>query len=126
MTVQGTPAPRPVRVPIRADGSAGAPEPLATFRGTEWPDRVASAAGGAWLLSGGLPDRICPSPPEGGFSVRAEDPRGVIRAAPATVAVRGAALDATPCADPGRRRLTGLPAGIRGTRPHRPALGKPA
>jgi gluconolactonase len=122
VVVESNPSPRLVRVPIRSDGSAGAPELLATFPATEWPDGVACAEGGALVVSCYRPDRIYLWTPAAGLSVLAEDPLGVILAAPTNIAFYGAELDEILSTNLGRWHLTRVPAGIRGTRLHYPTL----
>lgn len=123
VVVESNPAPRLVRVPIDADGNAGAPELLATFPATEWPDGVAYAADGTLIVSCYRPDRIYQWTPTAGLVVLVEDPLGVILAAPTNIAFYGPGLDELVTSNLGRWHLTHIPAGIKGARLHYPNVG---
>src|SRR5262249_19836445 len=74
-----------MRVPIRDDGSAGAPESVVQLPGSQ-PDGLALAADGTLFVGCYRPDRIYMVPPGGPAEILAEDPDGVVLNQPTNVA----------------------------------------
>lgn len=118
--VESNPKPRLSRFPIHADGSCGNGSVVVEFPETEWPDGVACAENGALLISCYRPDRIYLWRPDDGLIILAEDPLGVILAAPTNIAFFGDTLEELLTTNLGRWHLTRLPARVRGTRLHYP------
>lgn len=80
------------RIPIRADGSAGAAETVALLPGTV-PDGVALDISGAMIVACYRPDRVVRIERGGEQAVLAEDPQGIVLNAPTNVAFAGPDLD---------------------------------
>ncbi len=80
------------RVPVRDDGSAGAPEIAVELPGSQ-PDGIALAVDGTMFVGCYRPDRIYRIPPGGTPEVLAEDPDGVVLNQPTNVAFVGEARD---------------------------------
>ncbi|WP_053202901.1 SMP-30/gluconolactonase/LRE family protein [Jiangella muralis] len=106
-------APGVCRIPIQADGSAGARELFVELPGTV-PDGIAFGADGTLFVACYRPDRIYAVSPDGSASVLADDPRGVVLAAPTNVAFVGAALETLVVASLGRWHLAAVDLGIKG------------
>jgi gluconolactonase len=83
---------RVVRIPFRADGSAGPMEVVAELPGS-LPDGVALGASGAMYVGCWRPDRVWVVAPDGTPEVLADDPDGVTFNQPANVAFIGPELD---------------------------------
>lgn len=69
------------RVPIRADGSAGPPEPVCELPGSV-PDGIAVDESGGFFVACYRPDRVYYVDPAGRVGVVAEDAQGSVLAAP--------------------------------------------
>jgi sugar lactone lactonase YvrE len=102
-----------VRVPIRDDGAAGRPEPVADLKGSQ-PDGIALADDGTMFVGCYRPDRIYEISPDGRVEVFAEDPDGVVLNQPANVAFSGPDLDRIVVSSLGGWSLVDAPAGRRG------------
>lgn len=121
LVVTSTPDPGVVRIPIGQDGSAGPPERLVDLPGTV-PDGVAVAADGEIFVSCYRPDRIYRLGRDATPTVLAEDPRGVILAAPTNLVFAGSALDRLVVASLGRWHLTVGVIGVKGHPLHYPTV----
>lgn len=80
------------RIPILADGSAGAAETVVLLPGTV-PDGVALDVSGAMIVACYRPDRVVRIPAGGEPEVVAEDPQGIVLNAPTNVAFAGPGLE---------------------------------
>jgi gluconolactonase len=83
---------RVVRVPIGADGQAGAPEVVVELGGSQ-PDGIALAADSTMFVGCYRPDRVWRITPGGSPEILLDDPDGVSLNQPANVAFIGAGLD---------------------------------
>lgn len=105
---------RVVRVPIRDDGAAGAPETVADLTGSQ-PDGIALAADGTMFVGCYRPDRIWRIAPNGGDpEVFAEDPDGIVLNQPANLAFFGSGLDQLAVSSLGGWNLLAVDAGVPG------------
>jgi gluconolactonase len=104
---------RVVRVPIRDDGGASAPEAVVELPGSQ-PDGVALAADGTLLIGCYRPDRIWRVDPDGRIAVLAEDPDGVVLNQPANVAFVGRDLERIAVSSLGGWSLMGADVGLTG------------
>lgn len=77
------------RIPIRADESAGAPEPVCELPATV-PDGIAVDESGGCYVACYRPDRIYYVDAAGHVEVFADDPQGTVLAAPTNVVFTGA------------------------------------
>jgi gluconolactonase len=80
------------RIPIRDDGSAGAPEMVVELPGSQ-PDGIALTVDGTLYVGCYRPDRIYRIPDGGVPEIVAEDPDGVVLNQPTNVAFVGPARD---------------------------------
>ena len=113
--------PRVARVPIGADGSAGAVETVVELPGTV-PDGVAFDTDGNLYISMYRPDVIYRRTPQGQLDVLAEDPEGTLIAAPTNVAFCGERRDYLLGANIGRWHITRYEVGATGLPLHYPQL----
>jgi gluconolactonase len=104
---------RVVSVPIRSDGSAGAPEPVADLTGSQ-PDGIALAADGTMFVGCYRPDRVWRIPPGGTPEVLLDDPDGVSLNQPANVAFMGPELDGLAISSLGGWSIVALDVGVAG------------
>jgi gluconolactonase len=102
-----------VEIEIGADGGAGPRRELADL-GLAVPDGVAVAEDDSLFIACYRPDTIYRWHPESGLSVFADDPRGVVLAAPTNVVFTGDDLDELVVPNLGRWHMTRMPAGVRG------------
>ena len=102
-----------VRIPIRPDGSAGAPEPVVTLPRTV-PDGIAFDADGALYVSCYTPARIYRVRPGGPPEVFLDDWEAHTLANPTNLAFGGPDFDALFVANLGRWHVTHVEAGVRG------------
>jgi gluconolactonase len=113
---------RVVRVPIRSDGSAGPPEPVADLEGSQ-PDGIALAADGTMFVGCYRPDRVWRIEPSGAPEILLDDPDGVSLNQPANVAFFGAELDQLAISSLGGWSIVGLDVGMRGLPLRSPSFG---
>jgi gluconolactonase len=102
-----------VRIPILADGSAGRAEILCDLDPIV-PDGIALAQDGSFYISCYRPDAIYRWHPDHGLSTLADDPRGVVLAAPTNVVFCGPKLDQIVTPNIGRWHLTRISIGVVG------------
>jgi gluconolactonase len=102
-----------VRVPILADGSAGAPETLAPLPGAE-PDGVTLDERGEAYVTRYRPDGIAKVSPDGRVEVVADDPLAHVFDAPTNLAFAGPSLDRAVVANVGDTFLSIGDLGVRG------------
>jgi gluconolactonase len=102
-----------VRVPIRSDGSAGAPEPVAPLPATE-PDGVTLDEHGDAYVTRYRPDGIARVARDGTVDVIADDPLAHVFDAPTNLAFVGASLDRAVVANVGDTFLLIADLGVRG------------
>lgn len=116
-----TSAPRPgvTRLPILADGGAGPPERVVDLPGTV-PDGIAATADGELVVSCYRPDRILLVTADKRVEVLADDPRGVVLAAPTNVVFAGEQHDELIVASLARWHLTRGLVGLTGSPLHFP------
>ena len=107
-----------MHVPIAADGSAGAPEPVVDLTGAQ-PDGVALAEDGTMFVGCYRPDRIFRVTLDGRAEVFAEDPDGVVLNQPANVAFQGERIVVSSL---GGWSLIAAPAGVHGLPLRYPSL----
>jgi sugar lactone lactonase YvrE len=110
-----------VRVPILADGSAGAPELVAELAGTE-PDGVTLDERGHAYVTRYRPDGIVRVSPNGDVDVIADDPLAHVFDAPTNLAFAGRSLDRAVVANVGDAFLLIADLGVRGLAPRLPEL----
>lgn len=108
-----TPHPGVVRIPVEGDGSPGAAERFVSLDGAV-PDGVALADDGTLLVSCYRPDRIYRVGVDGSANILAEDPRGVVLAAPTNIVFAGEDHERLIVASLGRWHLTVAELGMRG------------
>jgi gluconolactonase len=112
---------RVVRVPIRADGSAGGPEVVATLPDTD-PDGIAMAADGSLWVTLYRPDGLIRISPDGDADVIVDDHLATTFDAPTNLAWVGPSLDRVVVANVGDTFLSIADIGVSGTTPHRPPV----
>jgi gluconolactonase len=110
-----------VRIPIRDDGTAGEPQPVADLTGSQ-PDGIALAEDGSMFVGCYRPDTIFRVNPDGSSEVFAEDPDGVILNQPTNVAFAGEGFDRLVVSSLGGWSLIAAEAGVRGLPLRYPAL----
>lgn len=110
-----------VRIPIRDDGTAGEPQPVADLTGSQ-PDGIALAEDGSMFVGCYRPDTIFRVNPDGSSEVFAEDPDGVILNQPTNIAFAGEGFDRLVVSSLGGWNLIAAEAGVRGLRLRYPAL----
>jgi gluconolactonase len=110
-----------VRIPIRADGSAGSLEPVVDVPFTV-PDGLAFDADGNLYIACYRPDRIYRLAPNGELSVLAEDWQGTLLAAPTNIAFGGPDLRDLLIASLGRWHLGRMRLAVSGHPLHYPRL----
>lgn len=113
---------RVVRVPIGADGAAGAPETVVDLDGSQ-PDGIALAADGTMFVGCYRPDRVWRVTPEGRPEIWLDDPDGVALNQPANVAFIGADLDRLAISSLGGWSIVAIEAGVRGLPLRSPSAG---
>jgi gluconolactonase len=111
-----------VRIPIRADGSAGPLEVVVELP-TTVPDGLAFDSAGTLFISCYRPDRIYRLSPDGALTILAEDWQGTVLSAPTNIAFAGPGLDALLIASLGRWHLGRLPMSVPGQPLHYPRCG---
>jgi gluconolactonase len=100
-----TNGPSVARVPILADGSAGAPEPFVTLPDTV-PDGIALCADGSVLVSCQRPDAVYRITSDGASSeLLVHDPTGQLLGTPSNVCWAGSSLDLLVTSNLGRWHL---------------------
>ncbi|MDX6198319.1 MAG: gluconolactonase [Actinomycetota bacterium] len=109
------------RIPIRADGSAGAPEPLCELPDTV-PDGIAVDESGGFYVACYRPDRVYYVDDAGRVEVFAEDPQGTVIAAPTNVVFTGADRRTMVIGSLGRWHLAAVQVGVPGVRLRFPVL----
>lgn len=109
------------RVPIEADGAAGAPDVFAGLPGVV-ADGLAFDAEGALYVSCYRPDRIYRVSPDGEVAVFADDPEGTVLSAPTNIAFCGDGLDSLVSANLGSRHLAVATVATPGQPLHQPIL----
>lgn len=102
-----------VRIPIRADGSAGSREVVAELPGTT-PDGLALASDGSLLVACYRPDAILRIRPDGRVETLVEDPNGQLLGAPTNLAFAGPELDQLVVSNFNRWHLAIGEVGLRG------------
>lgn len=110
-----------VHIPIRDDGRAGEPQPVADLTGSQ-PDGIALAEDGSMFVGCYRPDTIFRVNPDGSSEVFAEDPDGVILNQPTNVAFAGEGFDRLVVSSLGGWSLIAAEAGVRGLPLRYPAL----
>ena len=110
-----------VSLAIRADGSAG-PRELLCDLDPAVPDGVALATDGSLFIACYRPDAIYRWSASGGLQTFAEDPRGVVLAAPTNIVLTGPGRDQLVVPNIGRWHLTRMPAGVAGEPLHYPTV----
>lgn len=110
------------RVPVRSDGTAGAPESIATFESQIVPDGLALCSDGSFLVSCYRPDVIFHVAADGSFEEFLRDPLGVVLAAPTDVVFAGADRNELVVANLGRWHLSRATTELRGVAPHFPSI----
>jgi sugar lactone lactonase YvrE len=110
-----------VRVPIRDDGSAGAPEVVATLPDTD-PDGIAMAADGSLWVTLYRPDGLIRVSPDGDVGVIVDDHLATTFDAPTNLAWVGPSLDRVVIANVGDTFLSIADVGVAGTPLHLPTL----
>jgi len=113
---------RVVRVPIGADGAAGAVESLVDLHGSQ-PDGIALAADGTMFVGCYRPDRVWRVEPDGRPEVWLDDPDGVALNQPANVAFIGAGLDRLAISSLGGWSIVAIEAGVPGLPLRSPSAG---
>ncbi len=113
---------RVVRVPIGADGAAGAPETVVDLDGSQ-PDGIALAADGTMFVGCYRPDRVWRVTPEGRPEIWLDDPDGVALNQPANVAFIGAGLDRLAISSLGGWSIVAIEAGVAGLPLRSPSAG---
>ena len=101
LLVVETNRPGVVRIPILADGTAGALEEVARLSGTV-PDGIAVAADGSLIVACYRPDALLRVRTDGAVETLVEDWTGQVLGAPANVAFVGEALDRVVTSNLGR------------------------
>jgi sugar lactone lactonase YvrE len=114
-------AQRVVRVPIRADGSAGAPETLAELPDSD-PDGIALAADGSLWVTRYRPDGLVRIDPDGRVELAVDDHLASTLDAPTNLAWAGAGLRLAVVANVGDRFLSIADLGVAGAPPHLPVV----
>jgi gluconolactonase len=114
-------APALTRIPILADGSAGAREVVTELRGAV-PDGVCVDGAGTAVVCCYRPDRIYAVSPNGETSILADDPEGTLLSAPTNAAWYGDGNRLLAVANLGRWHLSTADLGVRGHPPHLPVL----
>jgi gluconolactonase len=109
------------RIPIEADGTAGAPEVMAELSHTV-PDGVAYDVEGRCYVAHYTPDRIDRILPDGTVETVVEDWEAVHLNAPTNIAFCGSDLDVVVAACVGEEFLAIADLGVRGSPLRRPAL----
>jgi len=112
---------RVLRIPILADGSAGAAEVAADLAGSQ-PDGVALDRDGTMWVGCYRPDRIWRIPAGGRPEVWVEDPDGVVLNQPANVAFAGPHLDRMVVSSLGGWALVATEAEVPGAPLHYPEV----
>jgi sugar lactone lactonase YvrE len=112
---------RLVRVPIAADGSAGAPEIVAGLPDTD-PDGVALAADGSLWVTLYRPDGLVRVSPEGEIELMVDDHLASMFDAPTNICWAGPELDRVVIANVGDRFLSVGDVGVAGTPLHLPVV----
>jgi sugar lactone lactonase YvrE len=112
---------RLVRVPIAADGSAGAPEIVAGLPDTD-PDGVALAADGSLWVTLYRPDGLVRVSPEGEIELMVDDHLASTFDAPTNICWAGPELDRVVIANVGDRFLSVGDVGVAGTPLHLPVV----
>lgn len=108
-----------VALDIRPDGSAG-PRELLCDLDPAVPDGVALAIDGSMFIACYRPDAIYRWSASTGLETFAEDPRGVVLAAPTNIVLTGPERDQLVVPNIGRWHLTRMPAGVAGEPLHCP------
>ena len=121
LVVESSPR-RVVRVPIGADGAAGAPETVVDLGGSQ-PDGIALAADGTMFVGCYRPDRVWRVTPEGRPEIWLDDPDGVALNQPANVAFIGADLDRLAISSLGGWSIVAIEVGVRGLPLRSPSAG---
>lgn len=104
---------RVVRLHLRDDGGASAPETVVELHGSQ-PDGVALAAGGTMLIGCYRPDRLWRVDPDGRAEILAEDPDGVVLNQPANITFIGPNLDRIAVSSLGGWSVMGADVGLTG------------
>jgi gluconolactonase len=113
---------RVVRVPIGADGQAGAPEVVVELGGSQ-PDGIALAADGETFVVGCYrPDRLYVGTLAGSVEIIADDPDGVVLNQPTNVAFVGDDLARLAISSLGGWTISTVDVGVAGLPLRRPAL----
>ncbi len=112
---------RVVRVPIRADGSAGEPELVAELPDTD-ADGISLAADGAYWVTLYRPDGLIRIAPDGTTEVVVDDHLASHLDAPTNIAWVGQALDRAVVANVGGRFLSIADVGVAGHPLHYPEV----
>lgn len=110
-----------VAIPIRDDGSAGAPSVLVSLVGAQ-PDGIALAEDGTMVVGCYRPDRLYAIAPDGAVEVLADDPDGVVLNQPANIAFVGDRLERLAVSSLGGWSIAVTDAGMRGLPLRYPAL----
>lgn len=109
------------RIPIRSDGSAGAPEVFAHLPHTV-PDGIALDNAGNLYVACYRPDRIYRVSPQGTAEILADDPEGILLNAPTNIAFAGDDLSLMAVANVGEVHVLIADLGIRGAPLRYPGL----
>jgi gluconolactonase len=109
------------RVPIRPDGSAGAPEPVVALPNTV-PDGIAFDVDGRLYISCYRPDAVYVREPDGELRTLAEDWQGTLLSAPTNIAFGGAGLTRLFAANLGRWHVAEIEVGAPGLPLHHPVI----
>jgi len=110
-----------MRVPIAADGAAGAPELVTDLTGSQ-PDGIALAQDGTMFVGCYRPDRVFRIGTGGVIEVFAEDPDGVVLNQPANIAFFGPGFDRVVVSSLGGWSLVAATAGVSGLALRYPVL----
>jgi gluconolactonase len=110
-----------VGIPVRDDGSAGAPSVMVSLVGSQ-PDGIALAEDGTMVVGCYRPDRLYVVEPDGRVEVLADDPDGVVLNQPANVAFVGDRLERLAVSSLGGWSIAVTDAGMCGLPLRYPAL----